>query len=233
MDGGATNALRVGSPEELKESDLVTVELAAGSIQLYQHRVTGTLLSTKEIEPIVPLRGLIGLGYKIHWDSSGCTIHHPTRGNLKCWLRNGCPVVKESHALHLIGDIEEFEKRKKHGPKLASGQISGEIREWWKKRYPHVPDSVLQHMVGQHDGMPEGSNLPWNRHIRRRIEQSKAVVIHLFSGKEPSFWKKGWPNGVEVLTIDKEVDPRQDLHNPHVWAYVVHLARTKNILGVI
>ena len=115
LDGGATNALRVGTPEEIKEAEMVTVELAAGSVQLYQHRATGTLLSTKEVEPIVPLRGLIGLGYKITWDGSGCVIHHHSRGNLRCWLRNGCPVVKESHALQLIGEIEEMEKRKKAG----------------------------------------------------------------------------------------------------------------------
>lgn len=233
LDGGATNALRVGSPEELKESVLVTVELAAGNVQLYQHPMTGTLLSTKEVEPIVPLRGLIGLGYRIKWDGSGCSIYHPTKGILKCWLRNGCPVVKESHALQLIGEIEELEKRKKMGPKLASGQLSGEVKEWWNQRFPDVPEPVLQYMIGQNDGIPEGSELPWNRTIRRRIAKSKAIVIHLFSGKEPGFWKKGWPNGIEVLTIDKEVDSRQDLHNPCVWSYVVHLAKTKNILGIV
>ena len=233
LDGGATNALRVGTPEEIKEAEMVTVELAAGSVQLYQHRATGTLLSTKEVEPIVPLRGLIGLGYKITWDGSGCVIHHHSRGNLRCWLRNGCPVVKESHALQLIGEIEEMEKRKKQGPKLASGQLSRDVKDWWHERFPQVPEPVLQHMVGQNDGMPEGSNLPWNRHVRRRMAQSKAIVIHLFSGREPSYWKKGWPNGVEVLTLDKEVDSRQDLHNPYVWSYLVHLAKTKNILGII
>ena len=56
LDGGATNALRVGSPQELRNAIPVQVELAAGSIELYQDVQTGTLLSHQHVEPIVPVR---------------------------------------------------------------------------------------------------------------------------------------------------------------------------------
>ena len=45
LDGGATNALRRGSPKELAESDDVLVELAHGSVELKQHPLTGTILT--------------------------------------------------------------------------------------------------------------------------------------------------------------------------------------------
>ena len=82
LDGGATNALRQGSAEEIARAVPVTVELAAGSAQLYQCVETGTLLSAQPVEPIVPLRGLVNLGYRIKWDSKGCLIYHDVVG---CW----------------------------------------------------------------------------------------------------------------------------------------------------
>ena len=109
LDGGATNALRRGTPKELANANEVTVELATGKATLFQDPLTGTLLTSENIEPIVPLRGVVDLGYRILWDASGCVINHPTQGKLTCWLRNGCPVVREGHAMKLIGEIEKHE----------------------------------------------------------------------------------------------------------------------------
>ena len=79
LDGGATNALRQGGPEEIAKAMEVSVELAAGSVKLFQCLETGTLLSPERVEPIVPLRGLVSLGYRIRWDERGCLIFHPQR----------------------------------------------------------------------------------------------------------------------------------------------------------
>ena len=64
------------------------------------------------IEPIVPVRGLIDLGYKLQWSRSGCVVVHPKRGKISSWLRDGCPVVAEEDALALIADIENAERKK-------------------------------------------------------------------------------------------------------------------------
>lgn len=74
-------------------------------MKLFQSVETGVLLSTEDVEPIVPLRGLVSLGFKIRWDERGCPVFHPQRGRIRCWLRNGCPVVTEAHALGLISDV--------------------------------------------------------------------------------------------------------------------------------
>ena len=113
LDGGATNALRRGTPQELAESEGVVVELAHGTVELKQHPITGTILTDHMVEPIVPLRGLIDLGFTIKWNSTGCEIKHPSRGTINCWLRNGCPVVSEAHAIGLIHDIERMETAKR------------------------------------------------------------------------------------------------------------------------
>ena len=55
LDGGETNALRRGTPQELTDADPVVVELAHGSVELKQHALTGTILTEHAVEPIVPL----------------------------------------------------------------------------------------------------------------------------------------------------------------------------------
>ena len=143
LDGGATNALRRGTPQELEASETVLVELAHGSVELKQHPLTGTILAEKAVEPIVPLRGLIELGFVIKWSSNGCEIKHPTRGIINCWLRNGCPVVSESNALALIHDVESMEMAKRI-PVGTHEPTPGNVEEWWSSRFPNVPKKNLE-----------------------------------------------------------------------------------------
>lgn len=235
LDRGATNALRKGTEAELAQAMEVNVELAAGSVKLYQCLETGTLLSSQPVEPIVPLRGLVSLGFKIRWDERGCLIYHPQRGRFRCWLRNGCPVVTESHALGLIGDIEAHERFKRMGPKLAMGRVSDLERAWWTDRFPQVPARVIDYMVGQNSPPGDGSKLPWNRRTRRKFLKAKALVFHLFAGDEGSCkeWEKGWPAGVEVVALDINRCPPSDIHSSEVWGYLCFLARNCPVAAVV
>ncbi|CAL1157000.1 unnamed protein product [Cladocopium goreaui] len=122
LDGGATNPLRKGSKEEIEAATLVDVELATGSVQLSQNMSTGVLLSPTEVEPIVPLRGVVALGYKIRWDSRGQSARE---------------------------------------------------------------------------------------------------------------WQKGWPPGIEILTVDTADSDQQNLHRPEVWAFLAHVVRTHPIVAII
>ena len=105
LHGGGTNALRRGTLQELAGADPVVVELAHGSVELKQHVLTGTILTEHAVEPVVPLRGLIDLGFVIKWNAHGSEIKRPSKGTTQCRLRNGCPVVSEKHALGLIHGI--------------------------------------------------------------------------------------------------------------------------------
>jgi hypothetical protein len=176
----------------------------------------------------------VNLGYWIKWDSKGCLIYHDVVGYMKCWLRNGCPIVKESYALALIHDLEAYERNKRFGPRLAGESVSEEVVKWWAQRFPEVPSRVVQYMAGQ-DSIPQGQDLPWNRRLRRRFANAKGLIIHLFSGNSDSGkeWRKGWPSGVEVVTLDPKENPKMDLNNCNVWSYVCHLVRTCRVIAIV
>ena len=136
LDGGATHPLRQGSTEEIKNAVQVTVELAHGATQLYQNPVNGTLLSEGPVEPIVPLRGLVELGYTITWSRAGCAVKHPRLGKIKCWERSGCPVVRRDHALALITEIERMDTEKRNDRRFTreeANKISTKIFRFKKE----------------------------------------------------------------------------------------------------
>ena len=101
---------------------IVALKKLLGMLPLQRSHLVPKLLTTlgrklgmgeKRVEPIVPLRGLIDLGFVIKWSAHGCEIKHPSRGTIQCCLRRGCPVVSENHALGLIHDIESMELAKR------------------------------------------------------------------------------------------------------------------------
>ncbi|CAJ1448408.1 unnamed protein product, partial [Effrenium voratum] len=110
LDGGATHALRQAKEGELQGDRVkeVTVELAAGTAQLRQQKDTRTLLSPEKVEPIVPLAGLVEMGYGITWNNKGCIVKHPAKGDIKAEMKNGCPMVKGGGSLQLTEDLENF-----------------------------------------------------------------------------------------------------------------------------
>ena len=175
VDGGATHALRRGAKSELENSEPVTVELAHGSTVLRKKKSCSTLLTSDDIEPILPVRLLIDHGFNLTWTSSGINIHHPRRGALRCWKRQGCPVMHREEALALMKDLEQLE---------VKSAVDDEAIAWWSERYPKVPKEVLKFMVGQNDKWEDldHGGLPFNRHRRRQLETCRGVVLHLYAG---------------------------------------------------
>ena len=142
LDGGATHALRQGSAAELREAQPVAVELAHGRTTLYRKNGSSTLLSKEPIEVILPMRLLVENGYQVKWSANECVIAHPVKGNLKCWRRQGCPVMREDEALLLLEELEKIE--------IENGlEVGKDVEEWWRKYFPQIPDGVLQRMKGQ------------------------------------------------------------------------------------
>ena len=126
LDGGATHALRQGSAAELRDAQPVSVELAHGRTTLYRHDGCSTLLSKEPIEVILPMRLLVENGYQVKWSSNECVIAHPVKGNLQCWRRQGCPVMREDEALLLLEELEKVETENGLG-------VEKDVEEWWRK----------------------------------------------------------------------------------------------------
>ncbi|CAL1138091.1 unnamed protein product [Cladocopium goreaui] len=166
---------RRGTKSELENSEPVTVELAHGSTVLRKKKSCSTLLTSDDIEPILPVRLLIDHGFNLTWTSSGINIHHPRRGALRCWKRQGCPVMHREEALALMKDLEQLE---------VKSAVDDEAIAWWSERYPKVPKEVLKFMVGQNDKWEDldHGGLPFNRHRRRQLETCRGVVLHLYAG---------------------------------------------------
>ena len=74
------------------------------------------------------------MGFVMKWGAQGCEIKHPSRGTIQCWLRNGCLIVSEKHALGLIHDVESMELAKRI-PVNTPENMSENVAEWWSKLF--------------------------------------------------------------------------------------------------
>ncbi|CAL1167089.1 unnamed protein product [Cladocopium goreaui] len=226
LDGGATHALRQAKSSEVPHLWPVQVEMAMGSVTLYRCAAHNTLLALDNVEPIIPLRLLVDHGFKIDWQKDRCDISHPKHGNLQCVRRQGCPVMDRSEALSLLESLE-------NGGVGDYCEPPAQEIEWWKEKYPQVPERIWSLMRGQGLNWEEiASPLPWNRAKRRRLERARGgVVIHLFSGSggESRRWRDLTGSDTEVLTVDISSNAQEDLHAAGVWAYLWGLAERGRI----
>ena len=99
--------------------------------------------------------------------------------------------------------------------------------EWWKERYPLVPDRIWSLMRGQGVSWDEiEAPMPWNRRKRRRLERAKGgVVLHLFAGRgsHSEKWQSLGGTDTEVLTLDIAANPHEDVHSASVWGIPLEL----------
>ena len=214
VDGGATHALRRGTKSELENSEQVIVKLAHGSMVLRKKKGCSTPLTSDDIKRTLPVRLLIDHGFNLTWTSSGINIHHPRRGALRCWKRQGCPVMHREEALALMKELEELE---------VNSAVDDDVIAWWSERYPNVPKEVLKFMVGQNDKWEDldHGGLPFNRHRRRQLETCRGAVLHLYAGGEHQSkkWQCRQRAGFEVLALDVALGANHNLHGRQLYAY--------------
>ena len=223
LDGGATHALRQARDSEKEGLWEVEVELALGTARLYRHENTSALLTLDDVEPIIPLRMLVESGFSIKWGKRGCVIEHPAHGRLTCWLRHGCPVMNRGEALRLLDFLDD----------RSFGRGAVVNYDWWRKRFPDIPDEVLSFMGAPADLEETGKRSPFNRRLRRRWESGKGIVLHLFSGRDGKKWRSSSCQGFEVVTVDIDEDPRQDLHDVDLWGYLWRLSSLGMVRAII
>ena len=99
LDGGATHGLRRGLPHELEGAEMVTVELAHMGVRPCSGKVdVARCWRRRRLNHPRPSadRGRL---YQLKWSSSEVSIWHPTKGSIKCWRRQGCPVMDRDYGL--------------------------------------------------------------------------------------------------------------------------------------
>ena len=186
IDGGATACLRVALDHE-EGPPQVVVKLACGETSLYVNP-QGTLLSKVYVSPILSVKALLSLGYRIEWDSSKCRIWHAVNGDLDIDVSSGCPEISEGKALELISQYEELVRSRelrsicvhsimqdlasKSDVELASlitqrdTQADASLQILLNRLFPETnEDLIAQAAVSLQD--QEGEPYAWNRRIRQ------------------------------------------------------------------
>ena len=236
LDGGATHALRpAASEEEYEEAVPIRVELASGETVLRQVIATGTLLSTGDTQIIVPLGKLMMLGFSVKWDQEGFVLKSPDGESVETTLDGQCPTVTAELGLKMISMLEELEIEHGRMMRVLRGEdvkgLDGRVIQWLrdlKSLFPEVPDEILVRVPPRRKGTAE--EIPWNRRMRRTFEGADALVVHLFSGPDQSYWKRKFrDSGMAVVTLDKDVDTSQDLLRDEVAFYLADLCQSGKV----
>ena len=112
------------------------------------------------------------------------------------------------------------------------GKEMVEFLEMLKDVSPSTPDEVLERIPAKAGW--KGENLPWNRRPRRRLRCAREIVIHIFSGDDPSFWEKQLAApGREVLCADLAIHKDQDFRRDVVMVYLQHLCQLGTVVAII
>ena len=202
IDGGATACLRTAHRSE-RLLPTIPVRLACGSCDLHVNQY-GTLLSGVPVSPIISVKALLRLGYRIDWNASRCRVFHPKFGELDVDTSTGCPEVDEGVALELIDQYELYvgqhdtrgarlrciiEDLKTKGTRDLVGlmgdgdsQADAAFSVYIARLFPGVCNETLEQcVVSLQDSTEEPPT--WNRRTRRSCAKSQGVVIHAFCGK--------------------------------------------------
>ena len=249
IDGGATACLRTALAHEVN-LPTVSVRLACGECSLLVNP-QGTLLSKTFVSPILSVRALLSLGYRLEWDSSRCLVWHPVKGPLEIDASSGCPEISELKALELIAEYEAFVQREESrcarlhcimrdletlGTEDLAGMIikrdvhaDAALQALLKRVFPRVLDEVLaQAVVSLQD--QEGETHAWNRRMRRKCDKSEGLLIHLFRGSNRRVFEGLVERSkVAVLPVDKA----EDLLSDNTFRYVLQQASKGRVKGIV
>ena len=177
LDGGATHSLRqCVSAQEWEEAREVEVHLAQGTVSLRLIPWTRTLLTTEEVQPIVPLGYLVQRGYSVKWEEDRFQLTDQHGRTLDTALEGGCPTVDEGLGLELIKELElealkhQMRLMALRGKPLTTQEeekVGLEMVKWLRRLrelFPEVPERILERLPPR----SEWTSLPWNIRARTR-----------------------------------------------------------------
>ena len=255
IDSGATHALRPAHDlHEWTNAERTVVQLANGETEAFRlKKGTKVLLGhpTQTTSRIVPMGGLTALDFTLQWSGDQCQLRDDEGREFEVRVVQGCPMVSLADGQRILEWLEWYQVHQQR--KLAMvrtlladdtqvdrQRLDLELALTYKLRqlFPHLPDEVMMR-IAPHLEMVKTenfeSNLPWNRHKRRRLRQAKHVILHLFSGPDHNYWDQRCASAnTEVLCIDTTCSTPANLHDRNVFGYLLTLCasgRVRAILG--
>ena len=249
IDGGATSCMRTALPDEYNLPK-IPVKLACGSCDMFINE-HGTLLSQISVSPIISMKALLKLGYRMDWNATRCRVFHSKFGDLEVDTSSGCPEVDEGVALDLIREYELYVGRQDQRVARLQSIIAdlrdrgtGELLELIRKGdaqadaafsvyvsrlYPEASDGVLdQCIVSLQESLEE--NHTWNRRTRRRCSRAQGVVVHLFCGNA----RRAFENIAHRWDFAHlSVDVAEDLLCDSTYKFLLQQARDGRLRAVV
>ena len=233
LDGGATHCLRCAKDEEEWQAAEVTVQLAAGSIQLRQDRDSGTLLTMdRSVQPIIPLADLTRIGVEISWSNERCKMVRSDGRVLPTHLDGGCPVISKREGEKLMQEIEAYHRHRcgirrvyaytdaTRGEGLCGDEDAKRCLEM-KALFPNIPAHIAERVPGTVDF--DVNKIPFNRRQRKKVMEASTLVLHVFSGKQTRVWSDMEENGLVILCV--ELEKGANLLNDDLYGGLEYLAR--------
>ena len=199
IDSGATSALRQARDGELMKARVVQVQLAVGSTELWLLE-SGTLLSDRPVQPIIPMACLPALGCLVNWSDKGLSICHPTRGKLPVRLTGLCPELPADLTVQSIHEYE-VDQEQRARERLCR------VRSWDALPKVGVMEGVGHDFARlaqdlRREGCTVSAQLKLFKQLfpqlPREIAAHTPTLVHLFAGEQR--WRDcpGFVLGVEL-----------------------------------
>ena len=255
IDSGATHALRPAHDlQEWTHAERTVVQLANDETEAFRlKKGTKVLLGhpTQTTSRIVPMGGLTALDFTLQWSGDQCQLRDDEGREFEVRVVQGCPMISLADGQRILEWLEWYQVHQQRKLAMVRSLLADdtqvdrrglnlELALTYKLRqlFPHLPDEVMTR-VAPHLEMVKTenfeSNLPSNRHKRRRLRQAKHVILHLFSGPDHNYWDQRCANAnTEVLCIDTTCSTPANLHDRNVFGYLLTLCasgRVRAILG--
>ena len=189
----------------------------------------------------LPLGMLAEGGCQISWKKGGMKVMHPTKGTLPISIQAGCPQIPKKLALDLIKEFENKSLLVKQARMAVEVHPEKEL-EWLQSLVDGHPTlaTLPEHLKKALVIAPgEWSDLPANRHQRKRMKKAGPVLLHFYAGEKEGFTlqkaMEEYGLGVRTLEVDIKRGEDHDLASMDSKAYkgLLRLALDGDIAAVL
>ena len=219
VDSGATHALRPArDADEWQKSDRTTVQLADGSTEMFRLKKGTKILLVEpsaQVSWIIPMGGLSDLDFSLEWGDGLCKLRDDEGREIPVELKNGCPMISKLEGEKILQWLEGFYVHQCGKLAVVKTLIADEAM---------VHKNCLDLEVAM--------TLPWNRHKRRKIQNAKNVILHIFSGPYQRFWEQQCSTAsTAVLCVNTDSAVPANLRDKNVFVYLAVALRLRPSKG--